>query len=165
MTDVRQTVLSPCRKYRYTLWRDLGDLLSDADRPFLMVIGLNPSTADETKDDPTIRRCKTFAAAWGFSGLLMANLFAFRATDPGDMIAAADPVGPENDRYLAECAGRAGMVLAAWGCLGSHNGRSLQVLSMLNVATVRMRCLKKNADGSPQHPLYVAGNTTPVPYP
>ena len=69
-----------------------------------MVIGLNPSTADEVTDDPTVRRCINYAKAWGYAGLCMTNLFAYRATDPVVMKAVAEPIGPDNDRYLAECA-------------------------------------------------------------
>ena len=80
-----------------------------------MFVGLNPSTADETNDDPTIRRCISFAQAWGYEGLCMTNLFAFRATEPSDMMKSPDPVGPENDQALINLAESAGVVVAAWG--------------------------------------------------
>ena len=78
--------LSTCRKYRYALWRTW-----DEAKPQVMIIGLNPSTADETKDDPTITRCINFAKAWGYGGVCMANLFAYRATAPSDVKASIDP--------------------------------------------------------------------------
>lgn len=89
---------SPDRKYRYSLWRS-WDGLWPTDG-YVLFIGLNPSTADETKDDPTIRRCIGYAKAWRFSTFCMGNIFAFRATLPADMKKAQDPVGPENDYYL-----------------------------------------------------------------
>ncbi len=92
----RNAHLSICRRYRYALLRRWGEGKN------AMFIGLNPSTADETADDPTIRRCVSFAKAWGFGGLCMANLFAYRATNPADMLMQADPIGPDN----AEVSGR-----------------------------------------------------------
>lgn len=98
----RDAHLSPCRRYRYALWRRWGD------GPHAMFIGLNPSTADETADDPTIRRCIAFARAWGYGALCMANLFAYRATQPADMLAQDDPVGPatlHSRQYENACTG------------------------------------------------------------
>ena len=96
----RQTIFSPCRRYRYTLWR-AWDMFNPG---YVMFIGLNPSTADEVQDDPTIRRCIGYAKEWGYGAFCMTNIFAFRATDPRVMKAQADPVGPENDKWLTECA-------------------------------------------------------------
>ena len=141
---------SPCRTYRYSLTRGWDDTL-----PCVMFIGLNPSTADETKDDPTIRRCIQFAKDWGFGGLIMANLFAFRATDPKDMKRAADPVGPDNDSWLRELKDRAGLVIAAWGAHGTFAERSEKVLAMFPDAG----CLGKTANGQPKHPLYIPGDS------
>lgn len=87
--------LSDCRTYRYELWRTW-----DESKPYAMFIGLNPSTADETEDDPTIRRCINFAKTWGYGGLCMTNLFAYRATQPEDMKRASDPIGNKNDETL-----------------------------------------------------------------
>ena len=94
----RHAVFSPCRTYRYALSRVWA-----ADKPYALFIGLNPSTADETLDDPTIRRCIDFAKRWGYGGLVMANLFAYRATNPSEMKAATDPVGVANDEWLIGC--------------------------------------------------------------
>lgn len=101
-------VLSTCRKYRFALWR-----IWDESKPYAMIIGLNPSTADEKEDDPTIARCIGFARSWGYGGLCMANLFAFRATEPADIFAASDPIGPGNDEWLIKLADGAGVVVAA----------------------------------------------------
>lgn len=152
----RVCIFSPCRKYRYTLWRE-WDLLNPA---YLMVVGLNPSTADERNDDPTIRRCIGFAKSWGFGALCMTNLFAWRDTDPERMKAESEPVGVENDARLQACATGAGLILAAWGKHGSHMGRGRVVRELLP----SLHCLKRNKDGSPMHPLYVAANTQPQPY-
>jgi hypothetical protein len=94
-------VFSPDQKYRYVLWREWS-----GHPRRLVVIGLNPSTADATKNDPTVTRCINFAKREGCGGMIMLNLFAFRATDPGVMMEAADPVGPENDKYILAHASR-----------------------------------------------------------
>jgi len=86
---------STCRKYRYALWR-----IWDDSKPYAMIVGLNPSTADETKNDPTISRCINFSKDWGYGGLCMANLFAFRATKPSVLMSSNDPVGSANDDWL-----------------------------------------------------------------
>lgn len=152
----RRTILSACRTYRYTLWRDFGG----GGNGYAMFIGLNPSTADELNDDPTIRRCVAFAKSWGYEALCMTNLFAFRATEPADMIAAADPVGPENDGHLIDLASNAGVVVAAWGTNGTHMGRDAAVRALVP----GLHCLKKTLSGHPGHPLYLRADLTPIPF-
>ena len=152
----RKTILSPCRTYRYTLWRDFGGLVGDG---YAMFIGLNPSTADEVKNDPTIERCISFAKSWGFGSLCMTNLFAFRATRPVDMIAAADPVGPDNDAHLINLASGAGIVVAAWGTNGTHLGRDSAVRALVP----NLHYLRKTQDGHPGHPLYLPSGLVPQP--
>lgn len=149
----KQTIFSPDRIYRYTLWREWigGD-------GYAMFVGLNPSTADETQDDPTIRRCIAFAKSWGYAGLCMTNLFAFRATDPKDMLAQGDPVGDENDDWLVRIASDAGVVVAAWGVHGTHLGRDKDVRAMLP----NLHCLALTKEGHPGHPLYLRKTLTPV---
>lgn len=168
------------RKYRYTLWRFWAAEVEttwfrstwpeDGTQPvkisepskFLMVIGLNPSTADETKNDPTIRRCIAFAQRWGFGGLCMTNLFAYRATDPRDMRRCQHPVGDENDYWLQKISSspNAGMVLAAWGNHGGHQNRSSHMLELVSeVADVH--CLRVTGKGHPEHPLYIPTETMP----
>jgi hypothetical protein len=144
---------SPCRTYRYDLWRWwLGG------EGFAMFVGLNPSTADETQDDPTIRRCVAFAQSWGYAGLCMTNLFAFRATQPKDMKAARDPVGPQNDGVLKERANRAALVVAAWGTHGGFKNREWFVRMMLP----KLHYLRLTKDGHPSHPLYLPKSLAPV---
>jgi len=151
----RDTIFSPCRTYRYTLWREwIGG------EGYAMFVGLNPSTADETQDDPTIRRCISFAKAWGYAGMCMTNLFAYRATDPEDMKAVDDPVGPENDANLMDVARGAGVIVAAWGVHGTHKGRNSAVLAILPA----LHCMALTKDGHPGHPLYLRKTLTPVPF-
>lgn len=88
----KSAVLSADRRYRYGLFR-----IWDLERPLAMFVGLNPSTADETDDDPTIRRCVRFASDWQYGGLIMANLFAYRATSPRDLPDGEEAVGALND--------------------------------------------------------------------
>ena len=147
----RTARLSLCRTYRYELWRRWGD------GPFCMFIGLNPSTADETADDPTIRRCVGFAKAWGFSALCMTNLFAFRATEPQDMKKALDPIGPDNDRTVEALAEQAGVVVAAWGADGVFLKRDVYAKLFVD----RLHYLRLTKHGHPGHPLYLPGDLTP----
>ncbi|UTA47198.1 DUF1643 domain-containing protein [Simiduia sp. 21SJ11W-1] len=148
--------LSPCRQYRYALWRTWDTRLAR-----VMFIGLNPSTADETQDDPTLRRCMNFARQWGYGGLVMANLFAFRATAPDAMKQAADPIGPQNNRWLKKLANESDLVIAAWGNHGDFMGRATAVRKRFSV----LHCLKINSTGTPGHPLYQRADLSPVPYP
>jgi len=161
-TEVNDTVdtgaeLSPCREYRYVLWRKWA-WNGYADQ--VMFVGLNPSTADETEDDPTIRRCIGFAKSWGYSGLLMMNAFAFRATNPKVMMAAADPVGPSNDEAFGYRRKQVGLIVAAWGNHCSKE-RELEVLQSINEPVY---CLGTNQSGSPKHPLYIKASTQPQLY-
>lgn len=165
------TIFSPCRKYRYTLWRDFhdGDFCFDTSSPslgYVQFIGLNPSTADETKDDPTIRRCIQFAKDWGYGALCMTNLFAWRDTDPRKMKAVENPIGEnyQNDFHLYDLASKAGLVVCAWGRDGNHQGRGKFVIARLKeVAESKLHHLGLNDDGSPKHPLYLRSDTLPQP--
>lgn len=149
---------SPCRTYRYELFRKVS---GDGDKT-LTVVMLNPSTADDSRDDPTIRRVIGFARDWGFYAVRVLNLFALRSTDPKVMLAADDPVGPENDRYianaLAESIAQRAPVLAAWGTHGGHRGRAFHVVHRL-VDGVDWQCLGQTHSGQPKHPLYIPKNT------
>jgi hypothetical protein len=146
--------LSDDRTYRYALWRTW-----DKAQPSVMFIGLNPSTADEEQDDPTIRRCAGFARSWGYGGLIMANLFAYRATIPKEMREAHDPVGPENDWWLQSLSEEAAIVIGAWG-----NGGQFLDRGNIVIKTFRgMHCLKMTQLGQPAHPLYLKGNLRPTP--
>lgn len=151
-------VISDCGTYRYRLWRRWND------RPVCCFVMLNPSTANAEQDDPTIRRCIGYARGWGFGGLDVVNLFAFRATDPASLLAAHDPIDPENDRHLREAAWDAGAVVCAWGAYGRYLGRSEAVCEMLDAAGIPLRALKVTRGGEPGHPLYLRNDARLVPY-
>lgn len=150
---------SPCRTWRYSLTRCWDETL-----PTIAFICLNPSTADETVNDPTVRRCIDYAQRWGFGRFVMLNLFAFRATDPGDMMAAVDPVGPENDWHIRMNFERVSAVVLAWGNDGAFRGRSRHVMKLLAGArtrhTPRLECLTITGLGEPGHPLYLRKDLT-----
>lgn len=150
------TVFSHDRAHRYTLWREwIGG------RGYAQFIGLNPSTADEVQDDPTIRRCIAFAKAWGYSALCMTNAFAYRATDPAVMKQQADPVGPDNDYWLIKVANDAEIVIAAWGVHGAYLQRDRQVRQLIEADNL-LHCLGTTKDGHPKHPLYLRADKRPV---
>jgi len=124
-----------------------------------MFIGLNPSTADAVNNDPTVARCIKFGQRWGFDGMYMMNLFAFRATDPQKMMAEPDPVGPVTDAYLRRIAEKSEMRLACWGNHGAFRYRSREVRKFL----FNLHCLRVNSSGEPAHPLYLPGDMKPMP--
>ena len=144
--------LSSCRRYRYALWRTWDD-----SKPFVLFVGLNPSTADETTDDATLTRCINFAKSWGYGGVCMSNLFAFRATLPTDMKRAIDPIGKDNNMWLKKLAKNAGIVVAAWGNDGTYLNRSMDVKKII----LNLHYLKMNKSGEPAHPLYLSAKLTP----
>ena len=149
MFSGRGAAFSPCRTWRYSLTR-----WWDVRRGVMMVVGLNPSTADETVDDNTIRRCIGFAKREGLDGLIMANLFAYRSTDPRALKWAEDPVGPENDEWLRNLAACSKLVVAAWGTHGTLNGRAREVLEK-GLLGPNVQCFGHTKDGHPRHPLYL----------
>lgn len=149
-----RAVFSGCRLYRYELWRRWGP----SDR-FVNFIGVNPSTADEYSNDPTIRKCIKFAQSWGYDALCMTNLFAYRSRDPKALSRVEDPTGNANDRHLIERASEAAIVIACWGRNGEFLERDKEVLSMIDRD---IYCIRKLADGVPEHPLYIPGSTRPI---
>lgn len=144
--------LSPCRTWRYSLTREVSP---EIGRGICTFVGLNPSTADETLDDPTIRRCISFARDWGYRQLKMVNLYAFRATNPHEMMRAEDPVGPENDLVLAEAFSESDLIVACWG---NHAG-DRRVREVLAITGRSLMCLGLNKSGTPKHPLYIRRDT------
>ena len=154
--ETRGAELSADGVYRYKLWR----IWQPEVAPALFVM-LNPSTADANQDDPTIRRCIDFAKRFGWGGLLAGNLFAFRATDPKEMRATADPVGGRNNAALLELHGQAGITIAAWGVHGIYRGRAAEVLSILPHA---IHCLAESKEGHPRHPLYLPKDAVPYEF-
>lgn len=155
-------IFSPCGRYRYALHR-----LWDDSKPLLMFLMLNPSTANETENDPTVERCQRRAIDMGYGGLLVGNAFALRSTDPAALYDAEDPVGPGNDEAIMFAARMAveskGMVICGWGTHASYRGRGAQVLRMLLDAGIQPHALRVNKDGSPGHPLYIGYGVGPKP--
>ena len=147
-------VFSDCKKYRYALWR-----IWDRNKHLVMIIGLNPSTANETSNDPTINRCISFARSWGYGGVFVTNLFGFRATSPNELKSYHEPVGKENDVWIREISKEAALKVAAWGNHGKFLNRSEKILTLLD----HLYCIQINKSGEPAHPLYLKGELKPVP--
>lgn len=127
----------------------------------MLFIGLNPSTADAIEDDPTIRRCIRFAYDRGYGQLVVANLFAYRATSPAVLKRTSHPIGRANNRWLRRLAAESDVCVAAWGNGGRYLGRDTQVIELLS----DLQCLGVTASGAPKHPLYVPADTKVRPLP
>lgn len=143
------------RLYRYSLWREWA-----SDAPRIGFVMLNPSTADATVDDATIRRCISFARSWGFGSLEVVNLFAYRVTNPSLLRRVVDPIGPENDYYLLQAGQQSKIMLVGWGNWGTLQNRNREVISLL--AQCPLYCLGITQVGHPRHPLYVRRSITPT---
>ena len=152
---IKNAVLSEDRIYRYALWR-----IWDESKKRVLFIGLNPSTADEVEDDSTVKRCMSYAEQWGFGGILIGNLFAYRATNPLEMMTASDPVGTENDSWLKKLTNEADLIVGVWGNSGQFKGRSIEVVSMLR----RLYCLQITAKGEPHHTRGLPDGLIAIPY-
>lgn len=125
---------------------------------------LNPSTANEAINDPTVERCERRARAMGFGRMDIINLFALRSTDPAGLYECPDPVGPENDAAILAACRQSRAVVCAWGEHGKHENRSSVVRQLLADAGVTTLALQVNQSGEPKHPLYVAYSVEPTPY-
>lgn len=174
-TSLCGATFSKCDNYRYRLWRYWDE---DPNKMVACFIGLNPSTADEQQLDPTLRRLKSFAMQWGCRGFEMLNLFAYRATDPKDMMRQEDPIGCGNDRAIITTAERCSFVVCCWGVGGSHKLRSARVLWALKnrLGKRRLHCFgitkkyRSSLDptrevGQPKHPLYLPGKSVTIELP
>lgn len=151
---------SPDRRYRYWLTRE--SLIPTGGRGALNMILLNPSTADETQDDPTIRRCIGYARSWSYSRLIITNLFAFRSTDPKGLLRADDPVGPDNNEHIRVQATLADRVVIGWGAHGHLLNRGDAVLDLLRLIGIHPFCLTRTNGGQPGHPLYLPKDLSAV---
>lgn len=161
--DHRETIFSSCHCYRYTLRR----IASPVGEGRCMFIMLNPSTADERRNDPTTRKNLRISSLWGFNEYLAVNLFALISTDPQLLDLDLDPIGPHNNSYI--CAGvewvkksEKNIIVVAWGNHGSLMNRSKEVLELLK--GTELYCLGINKNGQPKFPLYVPENTKPSIY-
>lgn len=152
-------VYSECERYRYLLTR----VWSPGARALFVM--LNPSTATEVQNDPTVERCERRARALGFGAFRVVNIFAWRATDPREMRAAADPMGPDNDAAITESVGWADAIVCAWGTHGAHLGRGAAVERLLRATGRDLLVLGLTQAGHPQHPLYIGYDRQPRPWP
>jgi len=171
---------SPCGNFRYVLWRTWND-----KKKKVSFIGLNPSTATADINDPTVTRCINYAKAWGYGGMFMLNLFAFRATQPANMksgrrfdhaeVITDDPVGEENDLAIMVYHEAAKITVACWGTHGSYLGRDEHVLELPSLRRFggkqsgnklrdELHCMRVTKGGHPSHPLYLPKSLKPVPY-
>jgi hypothetical protein len=149
-------VYSDCERYRYLLTR----VWDPAGRKALFIM-LNPSTATEVQNDPTVERCERRARALGFGAFRVTNIFAWRDTDPRKMRAAADPVGPENDAAILDSCPWADQIIAAWGTHGAHLGRGPAVAALLKGTGRPVHHLGLSKEGHPKHPLYISYQQQP----
>lgn len=144
---IKGAKFSPDKVYRYRLWR-----LWNSDKPLILFVGLNPSTADENVDDPTIRRCIRFAMLWGYGGMYFGNLFAYRNTYPEQLkICSVDPLGPDNDAELLDMKAGTLKAVLCWGNGGLFKGRGKEVEQMFPDAW----SFGYTNQGQPKHPLYL----------
>lgn len=149
-------VFDQTRKYRYLLWRTW----SSKQKPICFVM-LNPSTADAFRTDPTIARCISFARDWGYGGVQIVNLFAFRSTDPTGLLRRRDPVGPLNDLFIEHATTYCERTIAAWGNHGMLRDRYKEFVLSAKCEG-RLYHFGLTLKGQPRHPLYVARDTAVI---
>ena len=149
-------IYSDCEKYRYALTR-----VWEPEGQKVLFVMLNPSTATEVQNDPTVERCERRARALGFGAFRVTNIFAFRATDPRVMRAEADPTGPQNDAAISEGAVWADRIICAWGTHGAHLNRGPEVEELLRKTGLPLYHLGLSKAGHPKHPLYIGYETQP----
>jgi hypothetical protein len=149
-------IYSDCEQYRYTLTRVWK---FEASR--LVFVMLNPSTATEVQNDPTVERCERRARTLGFGSLQVTNIFAWRDTDPKKMRTAKDPIGPDNDKTIMEACSWGDQIIAAWGTHGAHLNRGVQVKQILRSSDKPVFHLGISKGGHPKHPLYIAYSQKP----
>lgn len=149
---------SACGKYRYDLWREWNP-----KQPTVLFVMLNPSTATETENDPTVERCQRRAVAMGFGRIHVANIFAWRSTDPEQLYYVSNPVGWDNDQAIVKATLAAQLVICGWGQHGKHLNRGERVLELIRSTSATPFALKINADKTPAHPLYLGYNLKPFP--
>lgn len=149
---------SDCERYRFKLWREWSD------EPMVNFLMLNPSTATERDNDPTVERCQRRAERWGYGGLIVTNIFAFRSTDPRGL-KIDDPIGSGNDAAILEAATESRLIVCAWGTHGVLHDRGNAVLELLRKQKRikdKLRALKVGKSGYPMHPLYLPYELEPV---
>ena len=164
---------SPCERFRYLLYRPLAKGARDRGR--ILWVMMNPSTATEFKNDPTISKCMAYSEAWGFSEIEIANTFALRSSKPEVLLAefldGGNPIGKENDAHIAEAAKRAEFIMYACGVPPFRKGapaplrdRPRIVFEMLRQQKAEIHALAITKDGNPYHPLYLPLSAQPIPF-
>jgi hypothetical protein len=149
---------SLCERYRYKLWR-----IWEPGSKLVAFVGLNPSTADDVRDDPTVRRCIRFARRWGMGGMYMLNIFGLRSTDPKALYAADDPEGDGNEDAIRKTLRHVEFAVACWGSHGAHLDQGQYVRN--KILTGRVRCFGLTQGGQPKHPLYLRADSDLVEMP
>ena len=152
---IKGAYISEDEVYRYALWR-----IWNKSKPYAMFVMLNPSTADSKEDDPTIRRCINFAQDWGYGGIYVGNLYAYRTPDSKFLTVVSDPIGPECDRWLDLMKEVSDIRIAGWGNRKLSQGRVDQVIRILG----KMHCLGVTQDRNPRHPLYLSKDVIPTEF-
>lgn len=157
----KEALMSDNRNYRYELTR-----VWKPKKPKILFIGLNPSTADETADDPTIRKLTTFAKKWGYGGFVIINVFALRSTNWRNLLHTLDPIGPSNEMTLKSwaylCKVRGMKVVFMWG----RNAIRVNQIWVKKVKQLfrenEVECFELTLNKSPKHPLFLSANTKPI---
>ena len=157
-SPVSSATFSDDMVYRYVLTRAWAG--GNGNCTFIC---LNPSTADAFKNDPTVTRCIGYAKKWGYKSFTMLNAFAVRSTDPAGLM-FGDPIGPDNDRFLREEAGKADLIVAAWGTHCRLGNRDEEMKEVLRPVGKDIYCLGTTMEGFPKHPLYLKGDVKPYLY-
>ena len=157
----KDAIISKCGNYRYSLSR-----IWDKDKPLVMFLMFNPSTADTDRDDPTIRKCIGYAKNWGYGGILVGNLFAFRSSDPLDLLYSDNPIGKHNGEYLEKMFDKSSIIIFAWG--------NQKILDKIYDGPFKDFSKNKNREkyyylelskrGTPKHPLYLKKELKPIKY-
>lgn len=148
-------IFSGNRQYRYALWR-----VWDREKPAVIFIGFNPSTADEIHNDQTVWKMAWYAKYWGYGGIYIGNLFALVSTSPYDLISmhrinGKQGIGKDNNKYLQEIKRVAGIIVVGWGNNAEYSDRHKEVLDLLGRP---LYCFNVTKKGYPSHPLYLAND-------
>jgi hypothetical protein len=171
LKETAHAVLSEDRVYRYALYRSLdGESWNDPapDRRTVCFVMLNPSTADENANDPTIEKLMKYGRTWGYARLAVVNLFAYRETDSKKLRSLAstrDLIGPGNDQHILTVVGDSHQIVYGWGNEGEILGRGLQVARLIDeIFGCEFYCFKKTQSGQPVHPLYQRDDAALIPF-
>lgn len=163
VTDIRSeagpATFSRDRRYRYTLTR-----VWDTSKPKVAWVMLNPSTADESQLDPTLRRCLDYSYRWGYGMFAVLNLYAIRSTDRLAILKEREPVGVDNDDYIKTYVRVADLVVCGWGTYGQYNDRGKEVKALIESEGKTPHYLRLTGDGHPGHPLYLPSKLNPTPW-